>query len=246
MYFEHQGISIAYDSLVGNSPTVVFLPGFNSNRQGNKAQALNDYCVDKSHAFLRFDYRAHGDSSGDFADCCIDDWLADVLAVIDQLCQGELILVGSSMGGWLALLAALQRPQRIKGLLLIACAADMTRYYPARLEGLESETDQQGRQFFNVPNQYDDEADYLIYQQLIDSGAKHFLLDSLINLDMPVRLLHGDKDDVVPWQRSQSVLNALSSSDVSLRVLQGGDHRLSLAEHQSEMLNQLENLIDLA
>lgn len=248
MELEHKGAVVAYDAHQcgphkKTSPSVVFCSGFKSSRHGNKALALHDYCAEYDLNFVRFDYRAHGDSSGEFGECGINEWLEDVIVVVESLTKGPVILVGSSMGGWLSLLAALALPERIKGLLLIACAADMTRYYPARLEGLHAEVDTKGRAFYRVPNRYDDESDYLVYQHLIDSAPPFYLLDKPINIDCPVRMLHGAQDDVVPWYRSQSVMKNLTGSDVKLTVLKDGDHRLSKEGEQMVIETALCELI---
>ena len=220
--------AIAYQYTPGKLPCVIFCAGFKSTMQGTKALALEQYCQQQGQAFIRFDYQGHGDSDGQFADGRISTWLDDTLTVIDRVApSGAVLLVGSSMGGWLALLAALRRQERVTGLLLLACAADMTRYYPQRLAGLPTQTDAQGRLFYRVPNQYDDQQPYAIYQHLLDDGEQYQLLDQAIDLTIPVVLIHGMNDDVVPWQRSQRVLQQLRSSQVTLQILKDGDHRLS-------------------
>ncbi len=238
------GYQLAYDHVSGRSPCVVFCAGFNSNRFGNKAIELECFCRSLGLEYIRFDYRAHGDSDGEFADSSVSQWREDTLAIIDHVATSQsIVLVGSSMGGWLALLAALARPQRVKGLLLIACAADMTRYYPARLEGLELDVDDQGRKYYNLTNDYDDQQPYRIYQQLIDDAEQWWLLDDPIRLPMPMRLLHGMQDDVVQWQRSQQVLQASTSKDVSLTLIKNGDHRLSREADLALIRSALQNLI---
>lgn len=218
---------LAYEFTNGDDACVIFCPGFNSTMQGNKAKALKAFCLRQGLAFIRFDYSGHGKSGGDFAEGCISSWLVDTLAIIDRIATGKVILVGSSMGGWIALLAALRRPERVRSLLLIACAADMTKFYPKRLRGLSPQYDDKGRAFYAVANEYDDQQPYSIYQNLIDDGASHFLLDGEIDLDIPIRLVHGIKDNVVEWQRSQQLINSLSSPRASLLTIELGDHRLS-------------------
>ena len=235
---------IAYNHIAGRSPCVVFCAGFNSNMQGNKALALEQFCRSRGQAFIRFDYLGHGASSGDFADGSISTWLADTLAVIDRIAEEEVVLVGSSMGGWLALNAALRRPQNIKALLLLACAADITNYYDERLTGLEPQSDERGRSYYSVPNNYDDQQPYRIYQHLIDDGRQHFLLHQEIALDIPVRLIHGVQDDVVPWQRSEQIMHKLKSKDVSLHLLKNGDHRISETRDIDLIKQTLETLLD--
>lgn len=190
----------------------------------------------------RFDYSGHGESGGDFADGCISNWLSDTLSIIDQVADTDVILVGSSMGGWIALLAALQRPERVRGLLLIACAADMTTEYAKRLDGVPPQLDEKRRTFYRVENEFDDQQPYSIYQNLIDDGASHLLLDGPIELDIPIRLVHGIKDDVVEWQRSAQVMACLRSQQVSLLTVESGDHRLS---RQQDLESLCSVLLDL-
>jgi pimeloyl-ACP methyl ester carboxylesterase len=233
MTLQMDGYQLAYEATSGRSPCVVFCPGFNSTMQGNKANDLNAFCLEQGLSFVRFDYSGHGESGGDFADACITQWLADTVAIIDQITSGDVILVGSSMGAWIALLAALKRPVRVTGLLLIACAADMTKAYTKRLEGLPLEVDDKSRAYYSVANQYDDQQPYPIYQKMIDDGASHFLLDGPIDLDIPIRLIHGLEDKVVEVQRSARVSDLLTSNQVSLLNVESGDHRLSRPEDLS-------------
>lgn len=235
---------LAFDALAGSAPRVIFCAGFNSNRQGNKAVALERWCAEHGYAYTRFDYSGHGDSGGEFADCTISTWLADTVAMVDASPEPSVVLVGSSMGGWLALLAALARPQKVQGLVLVACAADMTRYYPARLAGLTPQTDARGRVFYAVENQYDDGQPYQIYQQLFDDGEQHCLLSDMINLDIPVALIHGQQDDVVEWQRSRRVAQLLAGSDVTLKLIKGGDHRLSKPGELQQIFSAVASVID--
>lgn len=234
---------LAYEATSRSGPWVVFCPGFNSTMQGNKARNIEAFCLQQGHSFVRFDYSGHGQSGGDFADACVSQWLADTLAIIDRLTVGRVILVGSSMGAWIALLTALQRPQRVSGLLLIACAADMTKFYQKRLEGLASITDHKSRAYYSVANQYDDQQPYRIYQKLIDDGAAHFLLDEAIDLDLDVRLIHGMQDDVVEWQRSVQVVQRLGSKKVSLLKVNSADHRLSRPQDLVSIRGLLSDLL---
>jgi pimeloyl-ACP methyl ester carboxylesterase len=248
MKLQLDGRELAYEVTAvkgppGENPTIVFCPGFNSTMQGNKARDLNLFCLAQDWTFVRFDYSGHGDSGGDFADGSISKWLADTLAIIDKVTVGEVVIVGSSMGGWIALLAALQRPKRVKGLLLIACAADMTKTYRQRLQGLPTQVDGKLRIYYSVENQYDDQQNYRLYQALIDDGASHYLLDAPIQLDIPVRLVHGLKDDVIEWQRSAQVMTCLLSTEVSLLKIESADHRLSSATDLLQIRSQLSALV---
>jgi pimeloyl-ACP methyl ester carboxylesterase len=234
---------LAYEATSGNGTSVVFCPGFNSTMQGNKARDIKAFCLQQGHSFVGFDYSGHGQSGGDFADACVSQWLADTLAIIDSVIVGRVILVGSSMGAWIALLAALQRPERVSGLLLIACAADMTKFYQKRLDGLSSTTDHKSRAYYSISNQYDDQQPYRIYQKLIDDGEGHFLLDGPIDLKIDVKLIHGLQDDVVEWRRSEQVLQCLGSNRVSLLKVNCGDHRLSRPQDLARIRGLLSDLL---
>jgi pimeloyl-ACP methyl ester carboxylesterase len=214
-------------------PTVVFLGGFKSDMTGGKATALDEFCNARGLAFLRFDYSGHGASSGDFLDGTISRWSADALAAIDRLTEGPLILVGSSMGGWIMLLAALQRRARIKGLIGIAPAPDFTEELIwRRLPGSDQHRlMMQGR--LEQPSEYSAEP-YVITRALIEDGRRHLLLGGTtggaIDLDMPVRLLHGMRDPDVPYRQSLRLAESLASRDVRVTLIKDGDHRLSRPE----------------
>ena len=220
------GNVLAYHRSAGDSPAVVFCGGFMSDMTGTKACALESFCAERGQAYVRFDYLGHGASSGAFADGTIGRWAEDAVAVIDALSEGPVVLVGSSMGGWIMLLAALARRARVQALVGVAAAPDFTRRM------VEDElTDSQraalardGR--IEIPSDYG-EAPYLITRALIDDGARHALLDGEIALTCPVRLLHGLKDAAVPWQTSLRLARALASADVTVTLVKDGDHRLS-------------------
>lgn len=221
------GPGLAYRLLPGALPGVVFLGGFRSDMTGSKATALKAHCAARGQRFLRFDYSGHGASGGDFMDLTISHWRRDALDIITHAAPGPNILVGSSMGGWIALLAALAAPQQVAGLLGIASAPDFTErliwqaFSPAQKEQMEREG------VVPIPNCYTDQAPYPITRALIEDGRTHMLLDKPVPLNMPVRLLHGTADADVPWQMSQSLLEKLQSPDAQLTLIKNGDHRLS-------------------
>lgn len=241
----HQG-PIAYHRQAGGAYTVIFCPGFNSSMHGNKALALGDYCAKLGLEYIRFDYRGTGDSAGDFADGSITAWLHDTVSIIDQLASHKVILVGSSMGGWLSLLAALKRPTMVKGVLLIACAADMTTYYSQKTARLPAQEDSFGRRYYWGSHTVDNEQPYRIYQSLLDDGTQYTLLNEPIELSMPIGVLHGKKDDVVPWQRSQEVIDQLCSTDINAQWVSDGDHRLSRPQDLELMTTALDDLLSSA
>ncbi len=220
------GNFVAYTRTAGRAPTVVFLGGFRSDMTGTKAVALEDWAARIGRAFLRFDYLGHGQSSGRFEDGTIGRWLDDSLAAIDALTTGKLVLVGSSMGGWLSLLVALKRPERLAGLVLIAAAPDFTeRMLLAGLSPEERATLQRdGR--LERPSQYSPEPSVFTWK-LIEEGRDHLVLDKKLVLPCPVRLLHGQSDPDVPWDYSLQIARHLDAPEVVTTFVKGGDHRLS-------------------
>jgi pimeloyl-ACP methyl ester carboxylesterase len=222
-----------------NPPGLVFLGGFMSDMSGGKAQALEVYARARGRAFLRFDYRGHGASSGRFEDGTIGAWVGDALAALDALTEGPQILIGSSMGGWIMLLAALARPQRVAGLVGIAAAPDFTedliwaRATAAQRQALERDG------YIDNPSAYS-ETPYRITRRLIEEGRDHLLLAKPIPLACPVRLIHGMADADVPWQTSLRLAEALESRDVEVTLVKGAGHRLS----EPEDLGRLERAIE--
>ncbi len=226
---DRAGTAIAYRQSPGAGPGIIFLTGFRSDMGGAKAVALERWARARGRAFIRFDYHAHGASGGDWADGSIGRWRDDALAVLDRVAQGPQILVGSSMGGWIALLLALARPDRVVGLLGIAPAPDFTeRMIRPRLGLVELEAlERHGR--FIAPSAYDP-AGYPITQHLLDEAQSHLLLakgSNPIPIRCPVRLLHGQCDPDIPWQTSMDLAAALQSDDVRVTLVKDGDHRLS-------------------
>lgn len=206
-------------------PGVVFLGGFKSDMEGGKALRLEAFCGGRGQQFTRFDYRGHGLSSGRFEDGTIGLWLSDALAVLDAVTSGRQILVGSSMGGWIALLAALRRPERVAGLVGVAPAPDfVVRMEGDLTPGQRAALERDGR--FERPSAYSEDP-YIVTRALIEDGKRHLLLDGPIPLDLPVRILHGMCDDAVPWQLSLILCERLVSRDVRIAYVKDGDHRLS-------------------
>jgi pimeloyl-ACP methyl ester carboxylesterase len=220
------GATIAYRRLAGAAPGIVFLGGFRSDMTGTKALFLEDYCRRRGRAYVRFDYFAHGASSGDFADGTISRWRDDAVAVIDSLTEGAQVLVGSSMGGWIMVLAALARPERVAALVGIAAAPDFTAdLLPRRLsEAQMRELDERGR---IVLASGFDPSGYLYTKALVEDGNRNLVLRGDIPLSRPVRLLHGMADESVPWQQSLKLAERLHGADVTLTLVKDGDHRLS-------------------
>ena len=219
------GVELAYLRTPGSAPMVVFLPGFRSDMQGAKAAEVAALCASRGAACLRLDYAGHGASGGQFEDGTIGSWTADALHLIDKLTEGPLVLVGSSMGGWIALLAALARPDRVAGLVGIAAAPDFTErlMWDAMLPAERAELMREGVVF--APSDYGEPLP--ITRALIEDGRRHLLLDAPIPLACPVRLLQGQLDHDVPWEAALRLSECLASADVQVSLLKDGDHRLS-------------------
>jgi pimeloyl-ACP methyl ester carboxylesterase len=239
------GATIAYHRSPGRTPGVVFLTGFNSDMTGGKALAIEAFCRERGQACVRFDYLGHGASSGAFEDGTIGRWTDDAVAVIDELTQGPQVLVGSSMGGWIMLLAALRRPERVAGLVGIAAAADFTEDLIRAELSPAGKRDLQRLGYVETRNPYDD-APYRITQRLLDEGRSHLLLHRQIPLDCPVRLIHGMRDGDVPWQTSVRIAEKLRSTDVELQIVKNGEHRLSEPDDLARLCRIVGQLLDRA
>ncbi len=238
------GASIAYHKLEGKAPTVVFLTGFKSDMTGTKAIGMETFCQNRGQAFLRFDYFGHGQSSGDFNDGTIGRWADDAVFAIDHLTKEPLVLVGSSMGGWLMLLAALQRPERVIGLVGVAAAPDFTEDLIKDALTTEQEQILHRDGVVEIPNCYDPDDPYTISQTFIDEGRQHLLLGDTIAIDCPVRLIHGTKDEDVPYETSLRLAEKLRSTDVEVLFVKDGDHRLSEPHDISRLQKVTERLLD--
>jgi pimeloyl-ACP methyl ester carboxylesterase len=219
----------------------MFLGGFMSDMTGTKARALEDYCRARGQAFLRFDYGGHGASSGRFEDGTIGDWVADALAVLDEVAQGPQVLVGSSMGGWIMLLVALARRQRVTAMLGIASAPDFTEnlLWDRLTPKAQAQIRKDG--VLHLPSGEDDP--YPVTYRFIEEGRNHLLLRRPIDLDCPVRLIHGLADTEVPWETSLRLARMLVSRDVELILVKNGGHRLSEAPDLDRLLRTLEALL---
>lgn len=219
------GVALAWAHLPGRGPTVVFLPGFRSDMTGGKAVALRDWCAAEGRAMLRLDYSGSGASGGVFTDGTIGTWAEDARRVVTALTEGPIVLAGSSMGGWIALLVALAMPERVAALVGIAAAPDFTEdlLWAALPPGARERL--LGDGVLYVPSAYGEPTP--ITRALIEDGRRHLLLGGEIALDCPVRLLHGQRDPDVPWETSLRLAGRLRSADVQVVLVKDGDHRLS-------------------
>ncbi|MBL8548860.1 MAG: alpha/beta hydrolase [Hyphomonadaceae bacterium] len=219
------GVRLAYQSRTGEGPCFVWLCGFMSDMNGAKALALDDWAATEGRPFLRFDYSGCGQSEGKFEDGTISRWRDDAMAVLDHIRPGRIVLVGSSMGGWIALLLAAIRKD-IEALLLVAPAPDFTTDLLWPRLPAEAKRAIEATGAWRAPSQYV-ETGALYTRQLIEDGAKHRVLDKPIVFPGPIHILHGQQDPDVPWRRSLDLADRIAHDDVVLTLLKDGDHRLS-------------------
>jgi pimeloyl-ACP methyl ester carboxylesterase len=231
---------IAVRARAGGSPGLLWLGGFKSDMQGTKALALDAWAATQDRACVRFDYSGHGESGGDFADGTIGRWLEESVAVFERFCAGPQVLIGSSMGGWMALLLAREIGRRpagratLAGLVLIAPAPDFTEelmwkgFSPKIRQTIEN------KGVWMRPSEYGDP--YPITRKLIEEGRNHLLLGNAIEVGCPVRILQGAKDPDVPWRHAFALAHRLPADDVVLTMIQDGDHRLSRPQDLARMI----------
>lgn len=230
----------------GTGPGTVWLGGFKSDMKGTKAQALDEWAASKGRAYVRFDYSGHGESSGEFKHGTIGQWLEESLAVYRKFCQGPQLLIGSSMGGWMALLLARQIARNsssgnlapLAGIVLIAPAPDFTEELMWKNMSAEVKAEIETKGVWHRPSDYGDP--YPITKTLIEEGRNHLLLGSSINTGCPVRILQGAQDPDVPWQHAFALTHRLPSDDVVLTLIQDGDHRLSRPQDIARIIAAVE------
>ncbi len=236
------GDSVAYYRTPGKSPGVVFLTGYRSDMTGGKALRLEQFCQTRGLAYLRFDYFGHGASSGAFTDGTVGRWADDAVFALDHLTEGPQVLVGSSLGGWIMLLAALRRPQRIAALVGIATAADFTETLTNEvLDGQQLATLARDG-VVPVYGRYDPEPTP-VTRLIIEEAKDHLVLRDEIPLDCPVRLIHGMGDPDVAWQTSLRVAECLRSQDVEITLVKRGEHRLSDPDDLERLVETLDTLL---
>lgn len=240
-FLRADGESIAYLREPGKSPGVVWLGGFKSDMAGTKAVHLHAWAKRRGRAFLRFDYFGHGVSSGSFKNGTISRWRDDALAVLDELTHGPQVLVGSSMGAWIALLAAEARPEKVCGLVLIAPAPDFTEDLMWAEMPPEIRHQIMSEGAWSRPSLYDDQP-YVITRALIDDGRKHLVLGRDLAFAGPVRILQGMKDPDVPWEHALRLMKILPGNPV-LNLSKEGDHRLSTPADLKRLEETLDGLL---
>ncbi len=235
------GATIAYHRSEGKAPGVMFLGGFMSDMNGIKATTLEHHCRASGRAFVRFDYFGHGESSGRFEDGTIGRWRDDALTVLDEIAQGPQILVGSSMGGWIMLLVALARHERVRALVGVATAPDFTEdLLHAKFDaGQRAALARDG--VLELPSDYGDRP-YPISHRLIVEARQHLLLGAPIALNCPIRLLQGMKDHDVPWPHALRLIERIEGGNVELTLIKDGDHRLSRPEDLARLCAMIDAL----
>ncbi|XP_030184461.1 palmitoyl-protein thioesterase ABHD10, mitochondrial [Prionailurus viverrinus] len=235
--------NLAYKKLKGKSPGIIFIPGYISNMNGTKALAIEEFCKSLGHAYIRFDYSGVGNSDGNLQECTVGKWRKDVLSIIDDLAEGPQILVGSSLGGWLMLHAAIARPQKVVALIGIATAVDglVIQFNQLPVE-VKKEIEVKG--VWSMPSKYSEKGVYDIQYSFIKEAEHHCLLHSPIPVNCPIRLLHGMKDDIVPWHTSIQVADRVVSKDVDVILRKNSDHRMKEKSDIQLLVYTIDDLID--
>lgn len=236
-----QGAQLAWRRVRGRGPALVWLGGYRSDMTGAKAEALAAWAAQAGRNFLRFDYSGHGASSGAFLEGVIGDWRADALAVIDQLTEGPLVLVGSSMGGWIACLVALARATRVQALVLVAPAPDFTEKL------VEPELTAEARETLLrdgvVYTPADGGQGDPFTRRLLEEGRRWSILPGPVAISAPIRIFQGGADTVVPWHHALSLVDAVVSEDVVFTLVKDGDHRLSRPQDIQRLIATVEALV---
>lgn len=234
------GSTIAYQKIEGELPGIIFLGGLMSDLTGTKANFLANYCKNSGRAFVRFDYYGHGKSSGEFQQGTIGRWKTNALTILDKLTEGPQILVGSSMGGWLMILVARERPDRVAGLVGIAAAPDFTQ---SIIDSLDIEQKRSleihGIYYLSSVSQ----GVYPLVKYTIDEAFNHHVLGGAIEINCPMRLLHGLNDEYVSWQQSLRLMERVDSNDVELTIVKTGDHRLARDEDLNLLAKTIQEIL---
>jgi pimeloyl-ACP methyl ester carboxylesterase len=234
------GEQIAWRAVNGRGPAVVWLGGFMSDMAGTKAQTLADWALANGRAYVRFDYFGHGESSGEFRRGTVTRWRQDALAVLESLTEGGVVLVGSSMGGWISCLAALAAPERVKAMVLIAPAPDFTEKLMRPGIPPEGLADLARDGVWLRPSEYGDP--YPIARELLEDGARWSILDGEVPIEVPVRILQGGQDPDVPWRHALELAQLIKGEDVLFTLIKDGDHRLSRPQDFGRLIATVEEV----
>lgn len=236
-----RGEELAWARLPGRGPGVVFLTGFRSDMEGSKALSLRDHCAATRRAFLRFDYAGHGTSDGAFEEGCIGDWVEDAAEIITRLTEGPQVLVGSSMGGWIALLTARRFPERLHALVGIAAAPDFTETLMWPHFSAEQQATLLREGVLMLPSPYGPPVP--ITRRLIEDGRNHLVMGAPLPIERPVRLLHGMRDAEVPWQLAPEIATRIMGQDVRVTLVKDGEHRLARPEDLALIWRAVEEVL---
>ena len=239
-FYYPDGGFISFRQVKGKEPGVFYLHGTRSSINSTKATFVESFCRDKGIAFTSLNFRGHGDSSGAFIDFTISDWFNDAVSILDNKTVGKQVIVGSSMGGWIMLLLALNRPERVKGLVGISAAPDFTEMIMELLPDTMKK-DLLTKGIIYTPNEYDDIGDPWTLK-LLEDGKKNLVLQSKITLDAPVILLHGDKDKVVPLETALKTKDIINSPMVKLLIQKDGEHNLSRPQQLDILAKSIEEV----
>ncbi|XP_029434791.1 mycophenolic acid acyl-glucuronide esterase, mitochondrial isoform X1 [Rhinatrema bivittatum] len=234
---------LAYQKLKGKNPGVLFLPGYASDMNAQKATALEDFCKSLGHSFVSFDYTGCGSSEGEFKEQTVGKMKKDVLSVLDDVCDGPQILVGSSIGGWLMLLAAIARPDKIAALVGVAAATDhlVTSFNQLPVE-VKKEIEEKGE--WKLPSKQATDGFYNLPYNVVKEAETHCLLGSPIPITCPLRLIHGMKDEDVPWHISMQIADRVLGVDVDVILRKHGQHRMSEKDDIKLLVYTIDDLID--
>lgn len=233
------GETLAFKAVAGDGPTVIWIGGFRSDMEGTKALALEQAARERSWSFVRYDHFAHGQSSGDWKQATIGRWREDAVALIDSL-EGPVIPVGSSMGGWVALLATQARPERIKGVVLVNPAQDFTEklMWPGLADHERQAILREGETVITEEGL----GSYILTRRMFEEARDWLLLDGIIDIKAPIHVLQGRADDVVPWRHQVELSERLTGGDVRLDLIEGGDHRLSTPRDLERLVEAVETM----
>lgn len=231
------GETLAFKAVAGDGTTVIWVGGFRSDMEGTKALALEQAARERGWSFVRYDHFAHGQSSGDWRQATIGRWREDAVALVDSL-EGPVIPVGSSMGGWVALLATLARPERIKGVVLVNPAQDFTEklMWPGLADHERQAILREGETVITEEGL----GSYVLTRRMFEEARDWLLLDGIIDIKAPIHVLQGRADDVVPWRHQVELVERLTGGDVRLDLIEGGDHRLSTPRDLERLVEAVE------
>ena len=237
---------IAYNYTKGKySFGIIFFSGFKSDMKGSKAQYIYKWCKENNVECTIFDYSGHGNSSEDFINCDISNWIEDGMDIISEITTNPQILIGSSMGAWIAIKIALLIPKKIKGIITIAAAPDFTKILWENILDQKQKENMLKNGHISIKSHYDKNG-YVITKKLINSGNKNLILnDALLSFNFPIKLLHGAIDAEVNWSNSLDIFNKINSNDAELIIIKNGDHRLSSENNLKTLIDTTNSLISI-